>query len=252
MKLLAWQKRATSLSKQFSAALPKPKSLLQIEGDVATLFIYSYIGVSYWDDEDAVTAKQIAKQLDELPVDCELVVAINSPGGDTFEGEAIASLIRQCTKPKSKTARIDGLCASAATFIACACPNVEMYVDAVYMIHRTWMFTIGNADDHRESITLLEKMDGIAAGMFSRRTGKSVDECLDMMSAETWMTAGEAKDQSFVDKVFGQDGEEKEEGSPDSRIPARSLLDDDWPRRRAQARVIVAQYDRDALSQKGK
>lgn len=82
----------------------------------AELLLYGDISdTSWWGDE--VTPKEFANELNELGPVNEITVRINSGGGDVFAAQAIGNLLEQ--HPASITARIDGLCASAATIIAC-------------------------------------------------------------------------------------------------------------------------------------
>jgi ATP-dependent Clp protease protease subunit len=80
------------------------------------LYIYEGIGDSFWGG--GVTDKQVLDALAKLKGVAQLDIYINSEGGDVFEA-------RRSTTPSSdstreKTVHIDGLAASAASFIAMA------------------------------------------------------------------------------------------------------------------------------------
>jgi ATP-dependent Clp protease protease subunit len=128
-----------------------------------------------------------------------VTLRINSPGGDVFEGRAIASILRGHAGPTK--AIIDGLAASAATTVAIAAKSVEMAEGAFFMVHRSWAWTAGNKNDLLELAALLEKVDGEIAADYARKTGGKLADMLKLMDAETWLTATEAKDQGFVDAV---------------------------------------------------
>ena len=98
----------------------------------AELLLYGNISdTSWWDDE--VTPKQFAKDLDGLGAVSEIIVRINSGGGDVFAAQTIGNLLEQ--HPAMVTAQIDGLCASAdlrlpgcrknerVYFRSCHCPG---------------------------------------------------------------------------------------------------------------------------------
>ena len=94
--------------------MPKPFWKFQnVAGDRAELLLYGDISDStWWGDE--VTPKQFAEDLDKLGAVSEITVRINS-GGDVFAAQAIGNQLEQ--HPAAVTAKIDGLCASAATIL---------------------------------------------------------------------------------------------------------------------------------------
>lgn len=101
-----------------------PKKFWQFRNqaaDSAELLLYGDISdSSWWGDE--VTPKTFADELNALGPLTSLTVRINSGGGDVFAAQTIGNLLEQHTA--QVTARIDGLCASAATIIACHCDKV--------------------------------------------------------------------------------------------------------------------------------
>ena len=87
-----------------------------VAGGGAELLLYGDISDStWWGDE--VTPKQFAEDLDKLGAVSEITVRINSGGGDVFAAQTIGNLLEQ--HPANVVARIDGLCASSATIVAC-------------------------------------------------------------------------------------------------------------------------------------
>lgn len=162
--------------------------------NITELFIYDVI-----DSWFGVSAEDFVKTLNSIDTD-EIVIRINSPGGDAFDGRAIASAIK--AHKSVITAKIDGLCASAATTIANACDEVHMADGAFYMIHNAWTIGFGNKNDLRETADFLDKIDNAIAKDYSSRTGLDVSEIQSMMDAETWMEAEEAKEKGFVNKII--------------------------------------------------
>lgn len=69
------------------------------------------------------------------------------------------------------------------------------------MIHRAWTFEAGNCEDFTKTAAFLAKVDGTMAGTYARETGQPEEECLRMMSEETWLTAQEAVDLGFADRI---------------------------------------------------
>lgn len=166
------------------------------EGDVE-VFIYDYIGKSWWNDR-AMDAKKLIDSLAEVK-DRHVAVHINSLGGDAFEGQAIHNALRR--HPGGTTAYIDGVCASAATFAALGCDKVVMAANALFMIHKAWTIELGSADDMRKIANTLDKVDATQVSVYHERTGIPKDELLEAMGEESWYTAEEALEKGFADQV---------------------------------------------------
>lgn len=166
------------------------------KGDTTELYIYDVI-----DSWFGVSAEEFVKTLNNIEAD-EIVIRINSPGGDAFDGRAIASAIK--AHKAVITAKIDGLCASAATTIANACDEVQMAEGSFYMIHRAWTVAMGNKADFIELSEFLDKIDNAIAKDYAGRTGLDIKEVMDMMDAETWMDATEAKEKGFINSIIDE------------------------------------------------
>jgi ClpP class serine protease len=111
--------------------------------------------------------------------------------------------------PGRVTTRIDGLCASAATYVAMAGDRVVMQDSAFFMIHDPWTIAWGGVDELKKSINLLKSIkDGIIE-TYQNKTHLETEELSRMMSAETWMTASQALEKGFVDEI--SDGVPKSE-----------------------------------------
>jgi ATP-dependent Clp protease, protease subunit len=132
---------------------------------------------------------------------------INCPGGSVFAARAMETALRE--HPANITVHIDGVAASAATFIAMAGDSIIMSEGAMFMIHKAWGFAMGNSDDMVDTAGLLEKIDGTLADTYARKTGMDKEKCLDMMRAETWMTAAEALEAGFVDSIAAHETKPK-------------------------------------------
>jgi ATP-dependent Clp protease protease subunit len=166
----------------------------EAEGE-AHVYLYDVIGEDWF---GGITAKDFAAQV--LALDAQTIhLHINSPGGDVFEGRAMVAALKAC---KAKTiAHIDGLAASAASWLALACDEVEITKGAFVMIHNSWSFAYGNAEDFRTQADLLEKIDGTILDDYEAATGKDRDTLKAWMDAETWFTADEAVEHGFADRL---------------------------------------------------
>ena len=181
------------------------------ESDQVThLYIYDYISheKSYdWDKGTPgpeVTAQEIVDQLADITTP-EIVVHINSGGGDATEGVAIAQAFKDArAKGRRISCQIDGLCASAAVNVALACSPVRIPRNAYMMIHDPACFQVGlfTAPELRKSADQLDAVKrGIVSG-YAQRTGLSDREITRMMAAETWMTGEEAVAAHFADELL--------------------------------------------------
>lgn len=169
------------------------------EAQAATVYIYGAIGEDMYDEDGGNTAKEFAKKLDELspkPLD----IHIDSPGGDVYEGFAIASAILRYEGPTH--AYVDGMAASAASYIALTADRVTMNEFSMIMIHNAWCMAMGNRDELRETADRLEALDDTIAGIIEARSALTMDEVRDMMRAETWLDAEDALLAGMCDEVI--------------------------------------------------
>lgn len=157
--------------------------------------------------EDDINALGFKEELDKIPDGANITAYINSPGGSVFEGVAISNRIK--AKKGKKKCVIDGLAASISTLIACSFDEVEIYSNALYMIHQAWYGVRGNATDLRKHADELEKMDNIIVETYKAKTG--LDEAIirDYMAKETWFSAKEALELGFVDRIIDRESDAK-------------------------------------------
>jgi len=170
----------------------KGKYKIENKANDATVYIYDEIG---W---FGIEAARFAKDFSEIKADT-IHIRINSPGGDVFDGTAIANTIKQHS---AKTiTHIDAIAASIASIIALSSDEVIMAENAFFMFHEAWSISIGSAADFRKEADLLDKIDGVLAKTYVNKTGKDEVEIKDLMAAETWLTAKEALEMGMVDQI---------------------------------------------------
>lgn len=165
---------------------------IRSEGEDATLYLYDVID-PYW----GVGASEFNKALASLNGK-KVTLRVNSPGGDVFDGRAMAAAIAQ---HGNVHAVIEGLAASAATYVTAACASVTIAAGSFYMIHEAWTMAYGNKGDLIQTAGLLGKIDDSIVADYAKKTGKSNDEIIAWMLAETWFTAEEAVENGFVDSI---------------------------------------------------
>lgn len=162
--------------------------------------IYDEIGT--W----GVTAKQFVDDLKAADDgQRQIVIAINSIGGEIGDGFAIHNALQRLGE--RVTARIDGFALSSAGVVAMGAHRVQMHDNAMLMMHNPWTFAAGDSEEFRKIADIMDQMvEGIVASFKHRTLNVDDAELRRMISAETWLTAQEAKDQGFVDEVLSGAG----------------------------------------------
>jgi ATP-dependent Clp endopeptidase proteolytic subunit ClpP len=185
------------------------------DGDVAEIRIYDEI--SWW----GITAEDFASELDEITAP-EILVMINSPGGDVFDGVAIYNALR--SHPAKVTTRVDGIAASIASVIVQAGDHRIMLSASQMMIHNAWGLAIGDATDMRAYADLLERQDDNIAAIYAARGSEDKAHYAGLMNAETWMTDEETVAAGLADEVIDPS---KEDGvAANARLAKRTLHDE--------------------------
>ncbi len=169
-------------------------------GGSAELLLYGNIaGEKSWYSDD-VTPKQFAEDLAALGAVSNITVRINSGGGDVFAAQAIGNLLEQ--HPATVTARIDGVCASAATIVASHCNVVIAANDSTYMVHPVRMYCgYANEGELQKYLEALATIKENIVSLYAKKTGREKDEVTAWMDAEKWWTGPQAKENGFVDEL---------------------------------------------------
>lgn len=183
--------------------------------DENTISILEPIGADMFGN--GVTARRIAaalRSIGENPV----TVAINSPGGDFFEGLAIYNMLR--AHNKTVTVKVLGMAASAASIIAMAGDRVEVPLAGFLMIHNAWAVAVGDRNDMREFADSMEVFDAAMASVYAARAGMDVKAIGKMMDKETWIGGQDAIDKGLADALLPADEAVKTIANPNDVKPA--------------------------------
>ncbi|MGN7867781.1 head maturation protease, ClpP-related [Paracoccus sp. 22332] len=164
-------------------------SKLTLSGYVGDL----YEGIDHFSYPDVVLA---LAQVDDAS---GLTVHLLSDGGYASEGAAIYALL--VSRSGRTDVVVEGIAASAASLIAMAGETVSMAEGSVMMIHDPMGFTQGNSADHAKQIESLEALATAYARIYAAKSGKSVEDCREVMKAERWYTAEEAIAEGFADSA---------------------------------------------------
>ena len=146
-----------------------------------------------------VSAQSFNEQLAALGNVTEITLYINSSGGSVQDGIAIYNALQR--HPAKITAEIVGWALSMASYIAMAGDVVRMAENALMMIHAPWLQSAGNADELRRSAEMLDKVAESMVSAYAAKSGKSPQEIISLMAAETWFSAAEAQAAGFADEI---------------------------------------------------
>lgn len=155
------------------------------EGQVGSADVYIFDEIGYW----GTTARDFAEQVAGLDVGA-ITLHINSPGGDAWDGVAIANVLRR--HQAKVNVIVEGIAASAASLIAMAGDHITMAEASMMMIHDASGFAWGDAATMRESADILDKLSDSYADAYARRAGGTPEDWREVMRAETWYKAEEA------------------------------------------------------------
>lgn len=184
------------------------RSDVQNKDTEATIYLYGDIGGWF-----GIDSAEWVKEFNALKAGT-IHVRVDSGGGDIFSARAMKTAIMQ--SKATVIAHVDGLAASAASFFIMGADEIEIVDGGFLMIHKAMSFidVYGYFNDRELDATIADltkevglhgKLNEAIANDYAKRTGLEVDELLDMMSDETWLSAADALEKGFVDRVF--DGE---------------------------------------------
>lgn len=168
---------------------------IEVKGTIvgnADKWIYEWFGM------DATCPKDVNAAISEANGE-PLLVEINSGGGDVFAGSEIYTVL----KAYAGTVEINivGLAASAASVIAQA-GHSRISPTALFMVHNVSSSAAGDFHDMQQEAEILQTANKAVAAAYLEKTGKSMEELLGIMDAETWMDAQKAVEYGFVDEVM--------------------------------------------------
>ena len=197
--------------------MPELKKMWELRqaADPGTLELYIYgdvegDGYDWWTGEiirSETSANAFREALAEHPDAQQIDIYINSYGGSVFEGTAIYNQLRR--HPAHKTVHVDGFACSIASVIAMAGDEIIMPRNTLMMIHNMWMVAAGNAADLRKAADDLDTINAAGRAAYLDKAGEKLDEekLIEMMNAETWLTAAECVELGLADQIAERDAD---------------------------------------------
>lgn len=155
-------------------------------------WIYEWFGFAATCPKDVHTVIQEANGED-------LEVEINSGGGDVVAGNEIYTALRRYKG--NVTIIISGMAASAASYIATA-RRCEISPVGIFMIHNVSGGARGDYHEMDKESKILQTINRSIAMAYIDKTKMNLDDLLDLMDKESWLTAEEALNYGFVDAII--------------------------------------------------
>ena len=181
-----------------------------VTDESADLYIYGNIETEkmpdFWTGEVSeldVDLKDFKGALDG--VKGTLNIYINSGGGSVFAADAMTAMLQRVKDKGVKVhAYIDGLCASAATFIAMVADEIHVYRNSIMMIHKPIGAVYGNATEMRKMINTLDVIENSMLNLYEHKAKVDRDRIKSMVDRETWLDADGIAENFDVTLIDGE------------------------------------------------
>lgn len=166
----------------------------------ADLYVYGEIvtdDTNWWTDEkdeNLVGLQSFKNELDNLGDILDLNIYLNTPGGEVFVASTMCSMLQRLKDKGTKIHTfVDGLCASAGTFLLMMGDEINMYQNSMIMIHKPTASCYGNALEFQKAIDLLNTIESSTMlPLYMKKALKSEDEIKAKIDAESWMGSTES------------------------------------------------------------
>jgi len=169
----------------------------ETEPESRTLYLNGTIAEESWFSDEVTPA---VFKSDLLSGSGPITVWINSPGGDCVAAAQIYNMLMDY--PHEVTVKIDGIAASAASVIAMAGTRVLMSPTSLLMIHNPLTVAMGDTEEMRKAIQLLDEVKESIINAYEIKTGLSRTKLSNLMDSETWMNANKAMELGFCDEIM--------------------------------------------------
>lgn len=186
------------------------------ESKTTNITIYGVIGYSWWGE--SFSATDIDNALNEAGAN-DIVINLNSPGGDAFAGIAIYNRLKR--HEGKVTVHVDGWACSAASLFPAAADETIMGLGSMIMIHQASSVVWGTKAEMRKEANVLEELEEGIIDIYMTKAKVSREEIRQKVDAETWFSAKKAVEIGFANKVEGDQDDE----SDDDDIVVNSALD---------------------------
>lgn len=165
-----------------------------------------------------ITPEGFAEDLATIKNKSKITIKLNSCGGDLYTGISIHNALKGLTG--HKTVIVEGIAASAASVIACAGDDVQVYPGSLVMIHGVagLFYDYMTLGDLKKAVKAFDADERAVAEIYKAKTGIETDTLRSMMTNETWMTGSQAIEKGFADTLLGSGNEPQMQMSADKRV----------------------------------
>jgi len=197
------------------SAQPSWRWTRAVAGERPRLYVYGMIGG--W-DLDAAEFVRTVHDLDTTDLDLH----VNSPGGFVWDAVSMFEALR--SHPATVHTHVDGVAASAASFVALAGDLVDTAAGSRWMVHDAQTIGIGSPAELREAADLADAVSDDIAGIYADRAGGTAAGWRAAMTATTWYSASEAVDVGLAQAVAGAKTESSGATNRSRLIKARAAV----------------------------
>lgn len=181
--------------------------------DVLEMYLYGDVEGDYFDwwrgvdVESETSANHFRNELAKYPDVSQINIYINSYGGSVFEGTAIYNQLKR--HPAQKHVYIDGFACSVAATIAMCGDKVIMPRNTMMMIHNAWNIVAGNSAQLRKAADDLDTINEGNRQAYLQKAGDKIteDKLIQLLDAETWLTAEQCIEYGFADEYAEQEAD---------------------------------------------
>lgn len=138
------------------------------------------------------------QKMNEIADDEEIILEMNSYGGDVFLGIDICNTLR--AHPGQVTAIVTGIAASAASIAIMGADIIRAYSNTQIMVHHAWTIVAGNATELRKAADDLDSIGESVLASYTERV--SSEEIRKLLDAETFLSAAKAKEIGLIDEII--------------------------------------------------
>jgi len=169
---------------------------------------------------DTIGEKEVEQQLKLAQPGEDIEIAINSPGGEVYEGIAVFNLIRDYAKTHNITVKITGLAASMAGYIMLAPRTIDknykivVFENSIMMKHNPWSIILGDYIALKKEAEYLERLSATMGSTYSFISGIDYKKVRDLMDAETYYIGNEIIENGYANELeqINKDDESQNNG----------------------------------------
>lgn len=194
--------------------------------------------------EEDLTPQLFNEFISTLDKGDELTIHVNSCGGNVNAGIAIANMIQALNeKGIMTTAIVEGIAASIASVVVCACQKVKMYESSFLMIHYCWTIVQGNSEELRKEADVMDKLNKAIIHFYHKKFGLTDEQLQDYMKAETWICGNEISRYKFNAELLSEEHQYKIAASIKNKkfnnIPKDLIMEDNKEKEEEQKTAEV-------------